>query len=107
MNIFIITVLVVLAIVIFFIPLFLYGIIGPLWLRSHMRRFMNFFDHSDDSLFPYDYSKPSKDALTEMVRDWRWPPGPRLKRSLHLIGAMALILLFTLLIGFFAASGGH
>lgn len=75
--------------------LVLYGIIGPPWLSSKMKRFMNFFDYDNALFFPYDHTKPSKDALEEMVE---LPTAERFKKVLWLPRWLAFLILAVIIL---------
>jgi len=70
--------------------LVLYGIVGPPSLRARMKTFLNFFDRDSAIFFPYDHTKPSNEALKEMVENWR-PTRQRIKNALRLIAWLLAI----------------
>ena len=91
--------------------LILYGIIGPKSLRSRMKRLLNFFDRDSTLFFPYDHTKPSKEALNEMVKH-PWPTRARVQKASRLIGwyvavAIGSAVASIILIGFLTSRSGH
>jgi hypothetical protein len=58
-----------------------------------MKRFLNYFDRDSTLFFPYDHTKPSKEALEEMANNW-FPTRQRLKSAARLASwYLAIILL--------------
>ena len=92
------------------LSLFLLGIIGPQGLRDRMKRFRNFFSHDSTVFLPYDYTKPSGEALEEMVT--KPATLERTKSAARVFGWYVLITVFIMIalfffVGFMVSRGGH